>query len=277
MMQQHLIACDLDGTLLNSQSQLSENTIKVLTHLHLLGHKVIIATGRPYGGAIELYHKLNIPTPMINDNGATIENPLDDQFPKQRTLIPNHMMKAIFSHTKSIIYSAFFSIEKTVYAYKYEPKLERIFAGLAFSSKIVEGEFTKLDVEPSGMIFIVDSKQKEKLEHYIKENFGQTLSYRLWGADLKNAIYEIYLKHVSKSSALSYLLDYYRIDRSRLIAFGDGINDIEMIRDAGLGVKMLNGVYELDSICKDKTTYSNNDDGVAKYLIKYFDLDIKLD
>ena len=233
----------------------------------------MIATGRPFGGAIEIYNKLGIPNPMINDNGATIENPLDQKFPKQRTLIPNHVLHSIFTHAKPFLKSAFFSIHKTVYAYKYEPKLEEIFAGLAFSNEVIEGDFTDLDVEPSGLIFLVDTMQKESLETFIKENHGDTISFRLWGAGHKHAIYEIYLKHVSKSSALSYLLDYYNIDKSNLIAFGDGINDIEMIRDAGLGVMMKNGTWELKGVSKDQTSFTNDEDGVANYLIKFFELE----
>lgn len=271
-MQPYLIACDLDGSLLNNKSDLSQYTIDVLTYLNHLGHKVVIATGRPYGGAIDLYHKLGINAPMINDNGATIENPKDSRFAKQRTLIPNDIMKDIFIHAKPILKSAFFSIEKTVYAYKYEPKLEEYFAGLATSSKVIECEFSDIDVEPSGLIFLVDTYKKEILEKYIKEHHSQTISYRLWGAGHKNAIYEIYLKHVSKSSALAYLLDYYNMDQSQLITFGDGINDIEMIRDAGLGVMMKNGNWELKGVSKDQTKFTNDQDGIAKYLVNFFDL-----
>lgn len=268
----YLIALDLDGSLLNNKSELTEKTINVLTHLHHLGHKVVIATGRPFGGAIELYHELNIPNPMINDNGATIENPNDHMFAKQRTLIPNDIMRDIFLFAKPFLVSAFFSIEKTVYAYKYEPKLEGYFAGLKHSNKIIEMDFDLLDVEPSGLIFLVDTMQKEALESFIKTKYGDTMSYRPWGAGRKHAIYEIYLKHVSKSSALSYLLQYYNMEKSQLIAIGDGINDIEMIRDAEIGVMMKNGNWELKSVAKDVTKYNNNEDGAVRYLINFFDL-----
>ena len=271
-MNPYLIACDLDGSLLNKKSDLSQYTIEVLTHLHNLGHKVVIATGRPFGGAIDLYNKLDINAPMINDNGATIENPMDPTFAKQRTLIPNHIMKDIFNHAKPILKSAFFSINRTVYAYKYEPKLEEYFAGLATSSNVIEKDFSELDVEPSGLIFLVDTKKRERLETYIKKHYQDTISFRLWGAGHKHAIYEIYLKHVSKSSALSYLLKHYNIEQDRLIAFGDGINDIEMIRDAGIGVMMKNGTWELKSVSKDQTKFNNDQDGVAKYLVSFFNL-----
>ncbi len=268
----YLIALDLDGSLLNNKSDLTEKTIHVLTHLHHLGHKIVIATGRPFGGAIDLYHKLNIPNPMINDNGATIENPMDYKFAKQRTLIPNYIMSDIFVFAKPMLKSAFFSIDKTVYAYKYDPNLEEYFAGLATSNEVIEKDFNLLDVEPSGLIFLVDTMQKESLENYIKKTHGDTISFRLWGAGERHAIYEIYLKHVSKSSALSYLLEYYNMERSQMLAFGDGINDIEMIRDAGIGVMMKNGNWELKGVSKDITKYTNDEDGIAQYLINFFDL-----
>ncbi|MCF7930417.1 MAG: HAD hydrolase family protein, partial [Acholeplasmataceae bacterium] len=52
----------------------------------------------------------------------------------------------------------------------------------------------------------------------------------------------------------------------------DGINDVEMIRDAHLGVAMLNGVDEVKAVCKDMTKYSHDEDGIARYLIEYFNL-----
>lgn len=271
-MQPYLIACDLDGSLLNNKSDLTQYTIDVLTHLHHLGHKVVIATGRPFGGSIDLYHKLGIHNPMITDNGAAIENPMDPTFAKQRTLIPNHIMRDIFTYAKPILQSAFFSIDRTVYAYKYNPDLEKYFAGLATSGEIVEKEFSELDVEPSGLIFLVDTKKKHLLEDYLKKHYQSSISFRLWGSGQRHAIYEIYLKHVSKSSALTYLLNHYNIEDDKLIAFGDGINDIEMIRDASIGVMMKNGTWELKGVSKDQTKFTNDQDGVAKYLVNFFDL-----
>ncbi len=271
----YLIACDLDGSLLNNQSEFTEKTKKVLRHLHEQGHKIVIATGRPFGGSIHLYEDLNIPNPMINDNGAAIENPFNTSFPKQRTQIPLAIMHDLFRFTQPFLRSAFFSIDKTVYGYHYEPRLERYFAGINFSDTVIDKPFTELDVEPSGMIFLVDAKKQAALENYIDQSYDNHITYRLWGADRKNAIYEIYLRHVSKDSAIQYLLKYYKYEPHQLMTFGDGINDIEMIRNAGLGVMMKNGVDELKPVAKDITEFTNNEDGIAEYLIKFFNL--KLD
>ena len=86
------------------------------------------------------------------------------------------------------------------------------------------------------------------------------------------AVYEIYLKHISKASAIKYLLDIYGIAQSEWISFGDGINDLEMIREAGLGVAMKNALPELKAVSKDITEYTHDEDGLVRYLIKMFDL-----
>lgn len=92
----YLIACDLDGTTLNRQGELTTKTIKVLQHLRSLGHIVCLATGRPFNGAIGKYEEVGLDTPLITDNGGSIENPVDPTFPKQRTYIPVHMMHQLY-------------------------------------------------------------------------------------------------------------------------------------------------------------------------------------
>ncbi|MDO9630120.1 MAG: HAD-IIB family hydrolase, partial [Acholeplasmataceae bacterium] len=240
----YLIACDLDGSLLNRKGELTNKTIKVIETLKDLGHVVVIATGRPFSGAISKYHELGLNTAMITDNGGAIDNPVDLTFAKQRTFIPLHMMHGLFTFSKPFIISTFFSVDNVVYAYKYDKRLEEFFSGI-HSDRVIENDMTEFHVEPTGLIYLIDFDKQTEFEGFIDREYGHTLSYRLWDAAKEYAIYEVYLKHVSKSSALKYLLDHYEIDPKYHIAIGDGINDVEMIRDAAWGVAMSNCVPEL--------------------------------
>ena len=74
-MSHKIIAVDLDGTLLNSQSQLSDFTKETIKKVSQKGHKVIIATGRPYRMAYHYYKELELDTPMINFNGSLTHLP----------------------------------------------------------------------------------------------------------------------------------------------------------------------------------------------------------
>lgn len=70
-----VIAVDLDGTLLNSESKLSDFTKETIKKISAKGHKVIITTGRPYRMALDFYKELELNTPMINFNGSLTHIP----------------------------------------------------------------------------------------------------------------------------------------------------------------------------------------------------------
>ena len=74
-MTKKVIAVDLDGTLLNSDSKLSEFTKETIKKISKKGHHVVITTGRPYRMAREFYKELELHTPMINFNGSLTHIP----------------------------------------------------------------------------------------------------------------------------------------------------------------------------------------------------------
>lgn len=270
-MKKYLIACDIDGTLLSRKGELAKETIETLRKVEKLGHIVVIATGRPLSGALQIYQEIGIDYPIITDNGASIDFPGHMEFAKQRTYIPNKVMKTLFAYSKPFTSSAFFDIGHDVYAYKYDKKLEKIFAGLS-RGNIIDCEFTDLDVEPSGMIFFIKNDATDKFENWIKTQYPDTLSYRQWGSNHENTTYEVYLKHISKASAIRHLLNYYDIDINNTIAFGDGVNDLEMIREMRFGIAMKNAVQELKDVAFQVAKETSDNLGLAKYLQHFFDL-----
>ncbi len=70
-----MIAVDLDGTLLNGESKLSDFTKDTIKQISKKGHQVVIATGRPYRMAKDFYDQLELETPMINFNGSLTHLP----------------------------------------------------------------------------------------------------------------------------------------------------------------------------------------------------------
>src|SRR5690625_4908938 len=75
--QPHLIAIDLDGTLLTDKKTISETSRNTLKSLMDQGHIVVIATGRANRVSISYYNELGLTTPLINSNGAVLHHPLD--------------------------------------------------------------------------------------------------------------------------------------------------------------------------------------------------------
>ena len=77
-------------------------------------------------------------------------------------------------------------------------------------------------------------------------------------------------KECSKAKGLLRLCQYYRIDRKETIAFGDSMNDYEMLQEAGLGIAMGNATDNLKTVA-DYVTDNIDEDGVWK-ACRYFHL-----
>lgn len=269
----HLIICDLDGSLLNKEGYVGAYSKKVLRHLDQQGHKVIIATGRPFSETISIYEDLGIKNVLVTDNGSSIQHPKDQTFKTVKHYIPLNTVHDLFRATQSYVESAFYSDETTVYAYKHDPRLRMFFTSLD-KRKVIDKPFTEFDVEPNGIIYLVYTKDVPAFEKYMKSHHQGELSYRMWGMDQKHAVYEIYISSISKATAFKHVANYYDIDLKNTIAFGDGVNDLEMLQEAGLGVAMKNGMPDVFKVCDAITEFTNDEEGIAKFLVKHFDLDI---
>lgn len=87
--ERHLIALDLDGTLLTDDKEISPYTKNIIQQAIAKGHIVIIATGRPHRASIAYYHELALSTPMVNFNGALIHHPTQAKWDALHSPLPD--------------------------------------------------------------------------------------------------------------------------------------------------------------------------------------------
>ena len=80
MNKQHLIALDLDGTLLTDNKIISTRTKHTIAKAKEQGHVVVISTGRPFRASYDYYKELGLNTPIVNFNGAYVHHPLDSNW-----------------------------------------------------------------------------------------------------------------------------------------------------------------------------------------------------
>jgi Cof subfamily protein (haloacid dehalogenase superfamily) len=118
-----------------------------------------------------------------------------------------------------------------------------------------------------GVTKILWSDEVEKIEQYNRE-VGKHLSDNVNFHPSRPYFLEFVDINASKAIAMERLGEYYGIDRSEMIAVGDGYNDLSMIEYAGLGVAMANS----PDYVKEKADYitlSNEEDGVAHVINKF--------
>lgn len=270
-MEQHLIIIDLDGTLLLSFMEYDQETMNYLKKLHADNHLIMIATGRPFRSSYFIYEMLGLKTPIINYNGALVSNPHDYKFIGTDLRINREELFDILDYAKDYLINVFSEIHDDIYVLDYNPSIHpylHIDGGVLHEGRLQDN----LPDDPNGAILFIKEEFVEPLALYVKEKYSNTLYSRYWGENEEFHIVEIYNKNVNKGEGLKQTMEYYNIPKERVIAIGDGHNDIEMFNCAGIKVAMANAHPELLPHANIITT-SNKEQGVLKFLKNYFKLD----
>lgn len=269
-MSHKIIAVDLDGTLLNSQSQLSDFTKETIKKVSQKGHKVIIATGRPYRMAYHYYKELELDTPMINFNGSLTHLPGKKwEFERSLTVDKSFLIDMVAREEE--IEADFIAGEFRNKFYITNPD-EKVASPQLFgvSSFIPENQLNSrlITKDPSAILLQTRAKDKYALADQMKSFYNHELSINTWGGPLN--ILECTPKGVNKAFSLNYLLNVLNADRTDLIAFGDENNDTEMLEFAGTGYAMKNASDTLLPFADKQLDLTNEQDGVAHELTRLF-------
>ena len=254
-----LIATDLDGTLLNSSSEISSYNKKILQYLMDNGIEIILSTGRPFNSMKRYKDILSNNNYSIVFNGAVIADnngdfiynkPIDKDTAISIINIYNkYKNNDIYLH----VYSGnqYIVSEEDFYFKRYIEK-ENITDTLIGLNNVKDFNFSK-------MLFIGERDILEEIQDTIKNSINVDTSFS------HTNFLEILANGINKGSALKWLIDKKDIKRENIIAFGDNYNDINMIKFAGIGVAVNNAEDEVkknaDYIC-----LSNDEDGVGKFL-----------
>lgn len=263
-MKKYLITIDLDGTLLNDSSEISDLSKKYLKTLKDDGHKIVIATGRPYRGTKHFYDQLELDTPLIVNNGATVYRENSNSFKSFEVTIPKKTLNDVFNFAKKHLVSSFYNIKDDLYVYNYSEEL-KFYYFINENTTIYEDDFDNPNFpETPNLVMTIKLSFSNQFEKYLSKS--NTVGFRYWYKDDEIVIYEIFPKNYNKGYAFNLVRNYYNIPLENTISFGDGSNDIELLKESGHGVKMINGTKRLLEVSDDITTFTNNEDGVIKYL-----------
>ena len=266
---QYLIFLDLDGTTLYDWKTLKQETIDTIKKVQELGHIVVIATGRPYRSSKVFYDALGLKTPIANYNGALVHHPYDENFEKLVTDIKLNDILKVFEDMGHLIDNAFCEYYEDIYLYRENDDIMPLIH--PEGGRIITGDFKEtLKINPNGFIILAYPGKYLEVEQYLDDHFKGVLNHRNWGGD-NNEVIEVFTPKTCKGIAMTYIANYYNIPIENVIALGDGSNDIEMIRSAGIGVAMENAVENVKAVAKEHTL-SNKENGVAHFLTQFFNL-----
>ena len=267
-----MIAMDCDGTLLTSDKKLSEHNRQALLRAIEKGVVVLPATGRPDSALPKDIISLPGIRYAIASNGGRVLDIQEHKVLYSKTLPMEEGLSLLDVLGKYDTYKEVFfdgigygEEEKLNHIKEYVP--DQYMASYLLETRKQVSDLFKFIREKNMPLDKVQAifknmDEKDKASKEIKELIGKDAI----GA-LENNI-EVNASGVNKAEGILYLANHLGITKDEIMTFGDGMNDLEMIREAGYGVAMENAVQDI----KDAAYYvtdTNDQDGVAKAIEKF--------
>jgi hypothetical protein len=273
-MKYRMLVADLDGTILNSRDELTPTTVAALQRCQAAGCRVILATGRCYRTALPVIRQLGLANPVICNNGSLIKNSTDDATLESFTFTPallSRLVEAIGSAGQSACLHVDGYAENLDFAFlpgqRVGPQTERLlehFRGgySTISAADGHGVFERcLAVSVAG--------SQEALEHCQRGVeavlAGEVRTLIITAPNFQLRLFEAFPPQVSKWAAALRVAQAAGIAREEIMAVGDDVNDVEMVREAGLGMAMGNAVAAVKAVA-DHVALTNDQDGLAAAL-----------
>ncbi|WP_022942521.1 Cof-type HAD-IIB family hydrolase [Psychromonas hadalis] len=248
---------DLDGTLLGPDHKISAQTKKSIHHWIESGRKFVIATGRHYIEAKSLQDQLGEPIYLITSNGARVHNKWGEIILKQN--LPTEIATEICEITfdKTIQINLF--TDQHWYANFRLKELDDIGLGGDFDCQ--ETDIQSLDKSNTIKIFFwAEREQLEVVYQTLNNRFGSRINLTF---SLDKCL-EVMDANTNKGTAVKAVLKDKGFSTEEAIAFGDGMNDIEMLNVVGKPILMKNAQKALrEALPNAEVTASAKEHGVA--------------
>ena len=280
-----LIAVDLDGTMLNSYGEVTENTKKILKEIMQKGNEVVITTGRTMDAIQNIAEEIESRKYIIAGNGAIIYDTQKKENIYEKNISKNKVLDIIkICEDNSIIYSVY--TNKTIISrylrynvlYYYKENMKKT-QNKKTSITLVDDvyEYVKnMKDENVIKIFICDEtksifnaiiKKLRLIDEIEVLDVGHMSRKIITDGTQEIALEyfytEITAENVDKWYAIEKLMEILKIKKEDVIVVGDNINDKKMIEAAGIGIAMKGSSPEVTKVANYITEFDNDNDGAA--------------
>jgi hypothetical protein len=265
-----LLALDIDGTLVNSRDELTPATHAAVRRALQAGIHVALVTGRRYSRSLALVDHLELDGPLVTASGALIKHPRGHRTLFQAEFRPDLLRAMLLTIAMagydSVLYTDSFAEGFDFYC----PRLEVVVPELAEFYRLNAGvgrAWAKLVESPPPGVFALFAMGTQSQMTALGDQLSGAWPDELQIHVLRSPRYtgwmcEIAPAGVSKWSGVQHLAASAGIAIAEICAVGDDVNDIPMIRGAGLGVAMGNALPEVKAAA-DRIAPGHDSDGLV--------------
>lgn len=259
------VAVDMDGTFVNSNNQYDRKRFgRILDQLHQNGIHFIVASGRPLARLKRDFEGFMDKIDLVSDNGAVLVRDgkiiNTHTFTYQNTFKIYQFLQNNFPNSSIIICGL-----NNSYILNGASSNFMHFMQFYYPNYLLINDFN--DIPTGEQIDKITTWTKASAEQ-IENGFNQVYPEKIHATSSGFNCLDIVPYGVNKASGLKYFLRYFNLTPANLMAFGDGMNDLEMMKLAKYSYAMANGEDDLKKVASYEAP-SNNDHGVLVILEKY--------
>ncbi|MDF2911096.1 MAG: Cof-type family hydrolase [Sporolactobacillus laevolacticus] len=263
-----LIAIDLDGTLLNDEKQISDQTQDVLKKAKKQGVKVVLCSGRPLLGIKSYLDLLGLTENgdfAITYNGGLVQKTDTGEVISEKVLNRDQVL-SIYELSQNLGVPMNFIDLKQVYCPPYPTDKPSLYSNIMKALPFVDIDIDQIpdSFKANKAIFCTDQPTLDPAIERIPNTYFE--NYTIMKS--RPSLLEVLNKEVDKGKGLQALGSYLGIAPEEMMTLGDEENDLAMIEYAGLGVAMGNAIEPLKKVAQF-VTRTNTEDGVAFAVEKF--------
>lgn len=270
-----LLVLDVDGTVTNRAHEVLPTTREAVARVRAAGIRVMIATGRRYRDALPVAERLGLEMPLVTASGALVKDPAGHVTVARAGFAPG-VVEAVVGHVLAAGYEPVLYTDSFAAGFDFHCRglrvatddsgvglqeyLDRNAAVAAVQPDLhvapPPGVFAGFAMGPRDAMQALEARLAAVLPDSLSLHTLLSPRYRAWLCEIAPA-------GVTKWTGVMLVAARHGIRPEEVCAVGDDVNDLPMIRAAGLGVAMGNARPEVQAAA-DWIVASNDDDGIVE-------------
>lgn len=280
----HLVASDIDGTIIGENNTISQDNIEAINNINKSNIDFTVCTGKPYSMMKGFCKNVNASYGIFG-NGNQIINIKTGKEIYRKTLTDNEInicltiaeQNNLHTHIyteNEIITTKLLYMDLRNYLLKdslYDNNLEfKIVPNISEYINKNKPTIFKMIISSISNLSDIENNLKKETNLTIY-NIKKTNQYKDMIINKEYEYLDISPSKTTKSEALEILTNHLNLSSSDVMAIGDNLNDIDMIKKSGIGVAVANAYTEVKDIAKYVTDNTVENSGFAEAVYKFID------
>ena len=282
-----LIASDLDGTIIDNNNKICQKNLEAINFINSQNIPFVICTGKTYSVYRGICRELKADYGILG-NGSLLVNLKTGKTIYENLLNKDEIIKLIeFAKSKNLHIHLY--TDKQIIS---EKLLYLDLRNYKLQEKNLSGNFLDFQIVPNLLDYIINNNLKifnvvisseSKLNNFknaiLKEldvnilHINKTGEYKDFYINKEYEYLSILKSNTNKNIALKILCENLQFSMKDVLAIGDNLNDVDMIKNSGIGVAMQNAYCELKNVSDYITSSSVQEGGFAEAIYKFLKIE----